>query len=115
LPQYPVGQPQYPGGQPQYQAGVPVIVQVAAPAQKWRALRTIAGIFKVFAWVVGSLGVLAALLTLAESGRYYYYSGAFFPAIAELIGAGIVFLTFYGYAELILLLIAIEENTRKTP
>ena len=67
-----------------------------------------------------------ALGTAAETGAQGIASGlgpvaggsggataGLFLGIVELLGAGVGFLGLYGYAELILLLISIEENTRK--
>jgi len=93
----------------------PQVAYVVKPRAKWHALRTIATIFKVFAWIVGGLGVIGALLTLAGGSQLGSGGAAagFFVGVFELIGAGVGFLGLYGYAELILLLISIEENTRK--
>lgn len=81
---------------------------------KWRALRTIAIIFKIFAWIAGVGGIIAAVMALANGSRFSSTLPltGIFAGLAELIAAGVVFLSLYGYAELILLLIAIEENTR---
>ncbi len=98
-----------------YPPPTPQVAYVIKPRVKWQALRTIATIFKVFAWITGGLGVIAALATLA-GGSQFGSGGAtagLFLGVFELIGAGVGFLGLYGYAELILLLISIEENTRK--
>lgn len=98
-----------------YPPPTPQVAYVVKPRAKWHALRTIATIFKVFAWIAGGLGVIAALATLAGGSQFGSGGAAagLFLGVFELIGAGIGFLGLYGYAELILLLISIEENTRK--
>jgi hypothetical protein len=91
------------------------VAYVIKPRGKWQALRTIATVFKIFAWITGGLGVIGALATLA-GGSQFGSGGAtagLFLGIVELLGAGVGFLGLYGYAELLLLLISIEENTRK--
>jgi len=93
----------------------PQVAYIIKPRGKWHALRTIATVFKIFAWIAGGLGVIGALATLA-SGSQFGSEGAtagLFLGVVELLGAGIGFLGLYGYAELLLLLISIEENTRK--
>ena len=93
----------------------PQVTYIVKPRARWHALRTISGIFKVFAWITGGLGVIAALATLAGGSQLGSGGAAagLFVGLFELIGAGIGFLGLYGYAELILVLVSIEENTRK--
>ena len=101
-----------PGG---YPPPGPQVAYVIKPRGKWQALRTIATVFKIFAWMSGGLGVIGALATLA-GGSQFGSGGAtagLFLGVVELLGAGVGFLGLYGYAELLLLLISIEENTRK--
>jgi len=61
------------------------------------------------------LGVITTLATLAGGSQFGTGGAAagLLVGVFELIGAGVGFLGLYGSAELILLLISIEENTRK--
>jgi hypothetical protein len=91
------------------------VAYVVKPRPKWHALRTIAGILKVFAWITAGLGasaVIFALVSGSQFGSLGFIGGLLF-AVATAIGAGVAFLGMYGYAELILLLVSIEDNTRK--
>lgn len=98
-----------------YPTPAPQVAYVIKPRPRWHALRTISGIFKVFAWItgcVGALGVLVALASGSQLGSFGVFGGLFL-AVVTAIGAGAAFLGMYGYAELILVLVSIEENTRK--
>lgn len=100
-------------------AAQPVSVIVGA-LPKWRALRTIATLFKVFAAIIAGVGVIGSVQVLSAAGSVGSSSGFGLLGLAGPIGAlmilfwaGLVFLFLYGWAELILLLISIEQNTRK--
>lgn len=112
---YPPPPPTMGSGSGAFPLPTPQVAYVVKPRGKWHALRTIAMVFKVFAWILGGLGVIAALATLAGGSQLGSGGTAagLFLGLFELIGAGVGFLGLYGYAELILLLISIEENTRK--
>lgn len=88
---------------------------ILKPRPKWHALRAIASIFKVLAWMSAGCGVIAVLTALVTGTQVgnLGFTGSFVFAVAALIGVGTVFLLLYGRAEQILLFIAIEENTRK--
>jgi len=88
---------------------------VIKPRPRWHALRTISSIFKIFAWITGGFGALGVLVALASGSQFGSFGviGGLFFAVVTVIGAGAAFLGMYGYAELILVLVAIEENTRK--
>ena len=93
----------------------PHIAYIIKPRPRWHALRLIASILKVLAWLsvgCGVMAVLTALLTGTQPGNPGFI-GSFVFAVAALIGVGSVFLLLYSRAEQILLFIAIEENTRK--
>ena len=98
-----------------YPPPVPQVAYVIKPRTKWQALRVIAKVLKVFAWVVGGLGVLAVLATLTSGSQLGLGSTStnLLLGVFELLGAGLGFLGLYGGAEVIFLLISIEENTRQ--
>ena len=74
---------------------------------KWAALRTIAAVFKVLAYVEGFFMVIRALgvLFAVESAWILLY---------VLLGGAVGFLFLYATAEAILVFISIEENTKKS-
>lgn len=92
--------------------------------RKYGFLKAFSVIMKIFAWLIliGSL-IAAFILVVAggisppEMGEFSRFSGmitgAFMGIIAIIFGV-LYFLFFYASAELIMLLISIEENTRKS-
>lgn len=79
---------------------------------KWPALRTVAAILKIVAWIEGGLGVISALATGIGLGRLV--GGASFLIILfMLVIVAIGFLLTYASAELIMVFISIEKNTRQ--
>jgi hypothetical protein len=92
--------------------------------KKYGFLRAFSVIMKILAWLIliGSL-VTAFVLVVAggvsptQMGEFSRFSGvvtgAFMGVIAIIFGI-LYFLFFYASAELIMLLISIEENTRKS-
>ncbi|MBC8248106.1 MAG: hypothetical protein H8E90_00375 [Anaerolineales bacterium] len=100
--------------------------------KKFTVLRIIGTIYKVLAWVVLVLGILAALGFLAAGiwgearavrapgvfPRSYVplmgIAGGIFGALGIALGAGFYFLLLYAISEAIYLALAIEENTRET-
>ena len=85
---------------------------------RWRALRTAAGMYKSSLWFVFVLAVIAAIVTtlVGHSVSVFGSYGLLFGVgigVIELFLASIVFLRLYAQAELLLLWITIEENTRK--
>jgi hypothetical protein len=95
--------------------------------KKFKALRTISVIFKVFAWitavftVIGFFGMLVGGAALSQLGSKY--SGSYGPAMMGpmwgifmafyvLIVGAIGFISFLAGAEMIMVILAIEENTR---
>jgi hypothetical protein len=79
---------------------------------RWPALRLIASILKIIAWVEGGLGAISALVTgftlAATIG-----AGGFLSALFLLVVVAIGALLTYASSEVIMLLISIEENTRR--
>lgn len=101
--------------------------------KKFKALRALATVYKVIAWIALVLGILSAIATLlmgilGGNAMAYWYrmygdvpafvpGGALFGIIGfliSLLGAGLSFLIFFAISEFILLQLAIEENTRET-
>jgi hypothetical protein len=93
--------------------------------KKFNTLRTISIVFKIIAWVVavftiiGFFGMLiggAALSQLSQRyGTHYFPFGAFggiAMAFYILILGAIWFISLLAGAELIMVILAIEENTR---
>ena len=95
--------------------------------KRFRALRIIGTIYKIFAWIILVFGVLTALIYLvvaliggaAAVGRDYSglaaggVIGVVFGVVI-LLYAAILFLVLYGAGEAIFLALAVEENTRET-
>jgi hypothetical protein len=91
---------------------------------KFRTLRTVSVIFKIIAWVVAALtviGFIAMLVggaALAQFGGRYGGMGALGPfgavgiAFYILIIGAIWFVSLLAGADLIMVILAIEENTR---
>jgi len=84
----------------------PQVAYVIKPRPKWQALRTIASILKVLAWMTAGLGVIGVLFVLVSGNRFGNPGsiGSLLLAVATAIGAGSAFLGLYGYAELILVI-----------
>ena len=98
-----------------YPTPTPQVAYVLKPRPRWQALRTIASVVKVLAWVSAGWGVLA-ILVVGGAGSPFGNLGVMgnvLVAGATAIVAGSVFLGLYGYAEVMLVLVAIEANTRK--
>lgn len=97
--------------------------------KRFRALRIIATIYKIVAWIILIFGILIGFLYLAVfliggastagQGQGYYglvgggVIGVVFAAVI-LLYAAILFLVLYGAGEAIFLALAVEENTRET-
>ena len=79
---------------------------------KWPALRLIASILKIVAWVEGGLGVISALVagvTLSAT----IGAGGFLLTLFLLVVVAVGFLLTYATSEIIMLFISIEKNTRE--
>ena len=88
--------------------------------RKYFALRLIAGVFKVLAWLAIVVGITAFILSLVSGGMFINmmgsYSGIFYHvpvAFLSLFIGFVVFIAWYALAESILVFLDIEENTRK--
>ena len=94
--------------------------------KRFGVLRTIANVLKVLGVVVGALALLGALVTFVLSfagGQIwstfgYDANSGFYVGIvmslAEIVFGALYALFLYGYGELILLLLSLEENSNKT-
>ena len=93
----------------------------------WSALRLISRALKIVAWVVLVIGTIASLVVGVQLGSLGNSLGvlnpslgaqfgffAFTTTVVYLVGTAIGFLALYGSAEVILVLLAIEKNTRKS-
>ena len=79
---------------------------------KWPALRLIAKILKIVAWVEGAIGVISALgtgVTLSAT----IGGGGFLATLFLLVLVAVGFLMTYASSEIIMLFISIEKNTRE--
>jgi len=83
---------------------------------RWPALRTVATIFKVLAWLIvglGGLAVLIATIAVAVSDDGGIGKGLL-TLVFGALGVGFYALITFAAAELIAIGIAIEENTHRT-
>lgn len=82
---------------------------------QWPALRLIARILKIVAWIELVFGVIGAVVVGTSIGSLgsSLGVGGFLFAILILIGTAIGFMLTYAYAEFIQVFLAIEMNTRK--
>ena len=84
--------------------------------QRWPALRTVATIFKVLAWLIVGLGGLAVLIgtiavAVSDDGGI---GEGLLTLVLGTLGVGFYALITFAVAELITIGIAIEENTHRT-
>ncbi len=84
--------------------------------KKFQSLRIIATLFKILAVIIVIAGIIAAVAGVVSFAMSHRGMGlirlGLFSGINFLIGGLISGLFFYGFGELIYLLLAIEENTR---
>jgi len=77
---------------------------------RYPALRTIAGIYSVFAWIIGIVAVIIAFISWSKDGE----TGGLMIAIPTLVVGALIVLGLLAASESIKVFIDIEENTRKT-
>jgi len=77
--------------------------------KRYPALRTIAGIFSVFAWIIGIVAVIIAVLSWNKGGDTW----GLMVALPTLVVGALMVLGLLAAAESIKVIIDIEENTRK--
>jgi hypothetical protein len=92
-------------------AGTNVAV-AATTSPSWPALRLIATILKVVAWIEAVIGVISAIVEGIALATFVG-GAAFLLVIFLLVAVAIGFLFTYAISEAIMLLITIEKNTRK--
>ncbi|MEO0226182.1 MAG: hypothetical protein ABIL05_04440 [candidate division WOR-3 bacterium] len=91
--------------------------------KKFKGLRIIANVFKVLAWVILVVSVIFSIIVILGGSLLGVLAGeqmgpmgaltGIFGGIILLIYGVFLFLSLYAGAEVILVLLAIEENTRK--
>ena len=86
--------------------------------KRFPALRTIASILKIFAWISAIGSVIGFFITVVGASKIGAYSR--FSSGAGMLGGflillygGLMMLIFYAWSEGILVILAIEENTRR--
>ena len=88
--------------------------------KKYFALRLIASVLKVFAWLTLILGLVSFVVTMLLGGMFYR-AGALYGllmghipmASLGLFGALLLFVLLYAAAEVLYVSLDIEENTRR--
>jgi hypothetical protein len=93
----------------------PVSNRPPAHEERYGALRLVATLLRILAFVVAILGGLAVVIgTITSVGQ----EGGLGPALLVLIGGllyvAVIALFLFAYAEIIRLVIAVEDNTRLT-
>lgn len=80
--------------------------------KKFPAVHTISSMFKIMSWIVGIATVIVFVLSIFQSTRHGFGSG-FLTGLLGVLAGGFFVLILYATAEGILVILAIEENTRK--
>jgi|BioPla2DNA2_1021312.scaffolds.fasta_scaffold71067_2 hypothetical protein len=73
---------------------------------RYPALRIVAGFYKVLAWIVGIVAIIATFYYLSSSGMAVL-------ALVSLVGGAFLVIGLLAMAELIKVFVDIEYNTRK--
>jgi len=83
--------------------------------KRFPALHTISALFKILAWIVGIAAVLMCGVTIGGvyTASFVGSTGKVVAGLAVLLIGAFYVLLLYGIAESILVILAIEENTRK--
>ncbi len=88
--------------------------------QKFNSLRIISKIFKVIAWIVAVFAVIGFFTMIAIGSASRGMAGPFAAlggvggAFITLLYGSIMFIFIYTWAEVIMVLLAIEESTRRS-
>lgn len=77
--------------------------------KRYPALRTIAGIYSVFAWIIGIVAVIIAIYSYSQNEK-----AGLIVAIPTIVVGALIVLGLLAASESIKVFIDIEENTRKT-
>lgn len=92
--------------------------------QKFKALRTISVVFKIVAWIIAVFTIIGFFMMIIGGAALSSYGGRFgapsimgpmwgiIMAFYILVVGAISFISFLAAADLILVVLAIEENTR---
>lgn len=97
---------------------MPMQPQMRPAGPNWTALRIVAVLLKIAAWfelVIGIVGsIFVALIVSSIGSDSVYFNVRGLPVmLAAVVGSIVFFLMMYAFADLIMLLVAIENNTRK--
>ena len=83
--------------------------------ERYRALRLVATIIRILAFVVAIIGALAIVIgAIATIGQQDGLGTAVLVLIGGLLYVAVIALFLFAYAEIIRLVIAVEDNTRVT-
>jgi|GEM_PF-5052565 len=80
--------------------------------RRYGALRTLSGVYKVLAYLVagaGGIGVLVGLAVMTKNA-----GGGFGIIVLSVLYGGMMFVSLLAFAQMIILMIDIEGNTRQT-
>ena len=75
--------------------------------EKYPVLKSISGIFKAFAWIIGIVTIIVAVMCLQIVEKGIIFS------LISLVSGGLIVLGVLAVAEIIILFIDIERNTRQ--
>lgn len=88
----------------------------APPKQKYPALRTIASVYRILAYIAligGFIGVIVGIALLGQSGSYSIeYTGGIMVIVLSVLGGVVGYVSFLAASEMILVFIDMETNTR---
>lgn len=86
------------------------------PEPRYRALQTVARIYRIIAWVILVVGGIAVVVAAIATGSADDGGGgdAILTLVVGTIGVALYALFAFAFAEMIGLAIAIEANTRRT-
>jgi len=82
--------------------------------RRYPALRFIANIYKILAYVIAAVAVVGIVISLSYMENQFQRGYGIMLLLQSLIGGAVGFITFLAAAEIIKVFINIEENTRQT-
>ncbi len=85
------------------------IIQKTDIVKRYPALRTIAGVYSVFAWIIGIVAVISAIYSFSQNEKM-----GLMIAVPSLVVGSLIILGLLAISESIKVFIDIEENTRKS-
>jgi len=96
-----------------------------AKDKRFPALHVISGLFKIMAWLVALADIIGIVFILIgktpfefvnqAASKFSFNASPIFLAVSAFVLGAFYFLILYALAEGILVMLAIEENTRKAP